>query len=525
MRNGMTDEHFGPRGRLWLAAIGLAAACALPRLAGAESARVASFAGQRVLEDPTDVFLFPGTLFLHTDRLVFDYRPRTAAPPDAAAYGASVDAGGGGLTFGTGRIVGVYANRGPLEHAPRRALSSRAASPADYQVYQGLVGEVLGAGTRFSDPPMLMADVLFGLPSGLGVRLSVANTVDDVITTPKAAPAEGEGEGPPAEGEGEGPPAEGEGEGEGAVPPEAGAAGDGPQENGTQYTAVELAAGWPQRIPGRAIDLGAALRFNQIKTVAANDILVESSGTPSLSAAGRMALSLTPRYELAVIGTAQIRNYDLDLPKAKGSVEAGLISLLVGVGPRMVLSDTVTLAATVVVGIDVDSVSAKSGDGAAVTERSERRIVLPGFDMALEAKLRDWLTLRTGLLSRYRLLKVETSREAETVEQAGSERDFRIAAGLGFAFSDFQLDVTLTSDLPFFASGDGAGGSLDRLLGGGTGLVSGLSLSYAWGGETSAEPVEVQPTYQPAAPGYEEQPLAPPPEPVPYDDRRQPYWR
>ncbi len=485
----------------WLAAAGLGTALYLPTLARAESARMESLGGHRLFEDPSDIFVFPGLLSAHADRLYFTYRPLAAN-------------GGGGMTFGRGRVVGLHANRGAVEHVPRTVVTASRVVPSDYEAFVETLasGGLGGLGVGLSPPPALMADVLFGLPSGLGFRLSVANSVDDTIETPNAATG--------GEGEGEGGPAEGEGEGEGEGPaPDVGGDGGGPSETGTQFTVVEVGAGWSQRLPHRSVDVGGALSFNQVKTVVANDIVLESTGTPSLSAAGRVALRMSPRYELGILAAADLRNWNFDLPKAKGSVERGLLSLVVGVGPRMALSEKVTLAATVVAGLVSDSGKVRIGEGKA-TEVSETRFVLPGFDLALEAQVKDWLWMRTGFYSRYRFGSSETIAPDLTTERSWTQQEFDFSAGLGVRFSGFELDGALT--VPFLTAGP------DFVSGASPGLFSTVTLAYRWGGDEEPVPAAApapeggDPAYVPETPPYEPAPAAPPP----YEEPpRRPYWR
>ena len=61
--------------RQWLAVIGLVFVLFLPVLSRGESPRVESLAGNRLFEDPSDVFIFPGTLSLNSDRAYIGFRP------------------------------------------------------------------------------------------------------------------------------------------------------------------------------------------------------------------------------------------------------------------------------------------------------------------------------------------------------------------------------------------------------------------------------------------------------------------
>ena len=456
----------------------LAALSAAPGVALAESARVASFAGHRAIEDPTDVFMFPGLLFAHADRLHVDFVPSAAE-------------GQAGVNFGSDPIVGVHVGRALLQHHPRSLVSPTARPLDDYDVYSAAIQ---GVGVAVPPRPGLMADLLFGLPTGLGARLTVANAIQDVITTPA----------PPA----------------GGAAPVADPSICGADETGTEFRTIELGAGWSQRTRERATDIGGALSLNTVKTVNRGCLAAEGAGTPSLSAAARVAFHLAERYDLVALAAMDVRDYDLEFSQLPGKTEASLMGVTVSLGPRMRLSDTVTGAASVVAGLGLGSGRDQRGEGAAATsaEASTTAYVLPGIDLSLEADWKEWLKARAGVLSRYRIVKVEAERaDRSKTEVVSTAAEHVAAAGVGIHWDEFEVDGAF--NVPFLTSGP------DFLGGQAPGVFAELSVSYRWGGAGAAGPSSDAPTYSPIAPpppAYVPSPAEPPP-PV-YDDPNDPYW-
>ena len=459
------------KNHIWLVAAVLIATMFLPRLVLGGTARHLSFAGHRMIEDPSDVFLFPGLLFAYTGRASLDFEP-------------SANDGQGGLIFGSEKIFGLHANRGLALHNTEGLLRYTLEPPTDYAIYADAPSAIDPA-PSFSAPPARMLDVLFGLPTGIGLRLSVANTIN---TEKKES-------------------------------------GDGVKEAGTQFTSLELGAGWSQRRPDRATDISLAVTLNQVKSVSSDLITLESASTPSIAMAGRMAFGMGPGLELGLLGNAHLRNYDVEFPQVEGggSAERSVFGIIVGVGPRVALTEAVTLAGTVVLGLAKDSSTTKIGDADAV-DASAQVLVLPGLDLSIEGWARDWLALRAGFFSRYLITSTESS--ANKLERSATSRQYEWSAGVGLKFDNFEVDGSFNA--PFVTDGP-------NVLGGkAPGMFAMVSAQYVFGGDAMTPEPSAElpprpsgpPLYPPGQPRYQPvQPPPPPPPPAPrYEQPSQPYY-
>ena len=459
--------------------------------AEAQSARVNAFAGHRLMEDPTDVFMFPGLLFENSDRLHIDFEPTAAS-------------GQGGLTFGESRILGVHVGRGMVRHHPRSIVAPGLVTLSDHDLFSSVFD---GQGIEVIPQPGMMLDVLFGLPTGLGFRLSVTNSIVDQISTTTPAPD----------------------------PPPNDVCGQ--NETGTEFRTIEVGAGWSQRTNDRSTDIGGAVSLHTVKRVTKGCLDAEAVGSPSVTAAARVAFRMSDRMELGVLGSLEIRDYSVEFSRKEGETEARLFSLTAGVGPRIKLSDKVTAVATAVVGMALDSGKVRQGKDAPNRETKVTRYILPGIDLALEAKWKDWLTARAGVLNRYTITAAETDTPAvgeggvatSTVGlQTGAEH--LAAAGVGIHWDGFAIDGSF--NVPFLTDGP------DFLGGRGQGVFGELSMTYAWGADekvyTPSTPEVAPPpaptrrrpeqTYSPSSPIPQAPPrYEPPPRPPSYEQPKDPY--
>jgi hypothetical protein len=117
-------------------------------------------------------------------------------------------------------------------------------------------------------------------------------------------------------------------------------------------------------------------------------------------------------------------------------------------------------ASTALINISRDPNTTESND-----QESGQLIMFPGFNMAMEYKLKEWLFFRSGVRSdlAFSFGTTKTSlRNDSVVKIATASRDelegFVWNTGLGFVFDRFTLNATLSNDLllkgPYFLSGD-----------------------------------------------------------------------
>ncbi len=425
-----------------LAAVIGIAALALPTPATAESARVLSFAGHRLMEDPTDVFMFPGLLFENSNRLHLDFEP-------------TAQSGQGGMTFGDARILGIHVGRGMVRHHPRTLVPAGSNIPSDFEEFAAVAS---GHGVEAIPQPGMMADVLFGLPSGIGFRLSVTNSIVDTIrtTTPPPDP----------------------------VPEDI----CGTNETGTEFRTIEAGGGWSQRTGNRKTDIGGAISLHTVKRVTQGCLDAEAVGSPSIAAAARVAFALDDRMELGVMGQLEMRDRSMEFSRLKAETEQSLVAITAGVGPRYKLSKDVTAVATAVIGMALGSPLPRPDAETPATDLTNTAYILPGIDMAIEAKWKDWLTARAGLLNRYTIVTSEQDNGTVKTESVNTGAEHFAAAGVGIHWGRFHIDGAF--NVPFLTSGP------DFLGGQGPGLFSEMSLSYDWGGPEET-PV-ITPTVDPS---------------------------
>ena len=471
--------------------------------AHAESARVLSFAGHRLMEDPTDVFMFPGLLFAHSNRLHVDFEP-------------NAQSGQGGLTFGDDRIIGVHVGRGMLRHHPRTLIPAGSVILSDFEEFADVLR---GHQVQELPAPGMVADVLFGLPTGLGFRLSIANSIVDTISTTTPPPD--------------------------PVPDDV----CGTNETGTEFRTLEAGAGWSQRTADRKTDIGGTISLHTVKRVTQGCLDAEAIGTPSVAAAARVAFRMDDRMELGVLGQVEMRDRSVEFSRLEVDTERSVMAVTAGVGPRYALSNDVKAVATAVIGMSLGSGKFRQDAETPATELSTTRYILPGIDLALEAKWKEWLTARAGVLNRYVITTAEQDNGTVKIESVTTSSEHLAAAGVGIHWGRFTLDgafnVPLLTSGPNFVGGQAPG------------LFSELSLGYSWGGaDDAALSPQPTPSYAPPAgaapypgadprrpgarpgdrpdrgyvpPSLPQQPTPryepPPPPPTPtYEDPNDPYW-
>jgi len=143
---------------------------------------------------------------------------------------------------------------------------------------------------------------------------------------------------------------------------------------------------------------------------------------------------------LADFNFASTSDTDLVAP-GDPAVTNQVFSLMAGFGPAYSTKDKklkVAFHAT------AGFVSNSSDPNTEVKEDGDSRalVVFPGFNVALEYAIRDWLYFRSGAISAFSLLSTSAER-GDARSQNGLSPLFGWNAGLGVALERFKLDATL----------------------------------------------------------------------------------
>lgn len=75
---------------------------------------------------------------------------------------------------------------------------------------------------------------------------------------------------------------------------------------------------------------------------------------------------------------------------------------------------------------------------------------MPRFVLGLESDIRDWLTFRTGCIKDTYSRKLVADDGTEEVTKKWDGTDFEWYLGLGFHVGDFDIDVVLDNEVPFY---------------------------------------------------------------------------
>ncbi len=247
-------------------------------------------------------------------------------------------------------------------------------------------------------------------------------------------------------------------------------------------TAIDLVVGFSLR--GAIyldLNLELALGFfgNTYETSESSEPNYEDTASlaPSFSLSGRSIVDLRESVKLGILGVIHVNSanvndeFGVSAGSATNPDETSYSSsnffLEAGAGPMYQLPDKTEIAAYATVGFGTSSYS---DEGRTFTTSG---LLLPGFKLAMEHWILEWLTFRTGLSSRYYF--AFQSREFESnadpnVSAASTFYEFLWSAGLGIAVGNFELNGTLQT--PFVTNGP-------ALLGGtGSGMWTLLNATY-----------------------------------------------
>lgn len=261
--------------------------------------------------------------------------------------------------------------------------------------------------------------------------------------------------------------------------------GGGDTQTSWNTTAVNFVAGYSLTGDFRLdinLEIGLGFYSNSFETAQADAPNYDDGGgvLPSLSLSGRSIIPLQDNISLGVVGVLHVNSATFDnefgqLPNTVQADSVGFSSnnffLEAGAGPVYELPDSTTVAAYGTVGFGVSGYEGQDGDESI----SSTGILLPGFKLALEHYLWEWLAFRTGLGSRFYFnsqnYNYTGDLESNPNQELGSTYyEYYWSTGVGVKLGNFELNGTLQT--PFVTSGP------DFVGGQGPGLFSLLNASY-----------------------------------------------
>ncbi len=426
--------------------------------------RKSSLAGNILIEDSDDVFFFPQTALKHRNLVNFDLAVSTGAqttPNDESGsinVGENTMRGSGLLLFGEeGFAFGISTHRqDTFGSAPQGFLGV-----GDLQLYNAtslgawgingpsnptpggivdpnMISQGAGAAGAAFLQPLQMADVIlaFGLgeQNSLGLRLSVgqANASGRLL-----------------------------------------GANDSDITNSWNTTAINLSAGFSHKSDIQfdlGLELGLAFFSNSFTTTAQTpDYNDSASLAPSLSLYGRTMIPLRDSVKLGALAIVHLNSSSMT---DETGVEPGTntdpldfsttsfnLFIETGAGPVYELPDSTVISAYATLGFGVSSFAFESDD----IDVSSTTLVLPGFRLALEHTIVEWLTFRSGLSSRYNFnFQTKNFDDIGTPNEqtSGSSYEFLWSAGVGLNFGNFTFDGTFQA--PFLTDGPSFLGGKDN---------------------------------------------------------------
>lgn len=246
-------------------------------------------------------------------------------------------------------------------------------------------------------------------------------------------------------------------------------------------TALDLVVGFSMRGDfdlDLNLELGLAF-FSDVYVTSENEPDYNDNGAlaPSFSLSGRSLIDLRESIKLGVLGVIHVNSASVsdEFGVSAGSAtnpestsfSSSNFFLEAGAGPVYDLPDSTQIGAYGTVGFGSTSYSDEA------RTFSTNALLLPGFKLAMEHWILDWLAFRSGLSSRYYF--TFQSREFESdanpnVSATSTFYEFLWSAGLGIAMGNFELNGTFQT--PFVTNGPAI------LSGTGPGLWALLNATY-----------------------------------------------
>lgn len=419
----------------------------------AHADRRSSLAGNLLITDQDDIYIYPQLALEYRNLVSFDYYPGATVlgldgrEEDAELQDGANSMGGAGLLlFGQENLAfGISTHREDQFGATPSAFLGggdvQLYGPGRLQAWGFLgfngpipggtvspsaMGDPSGSGAISVVEPLQFADVLFGFKLApqhtMGARLSIGQhgASAERVTT------------------------------------------DDTEKTSWNTTVINLVLGYSRRASfdlDLNLELGLAFFKNEFETTADVPNYSDSGSlAPSFSLSGRAMVPLEDKIKLGILGVLHVNSSSTD--NEHGAINpttpdtfdtsASNFFLEAGAGPVYELPDDTTIAAYGTIGFGRSSYNLNSGDEIYTTTS----LMLPGFKLAVEHWLTDWLSFRTGLATRYYF----TSQDREfddintpNVSTSAGYYEFMWSVGLGVRMGNFELNGTLTA--PFVTDG------------------------------------------------------------------------
>jgi hypothetical protein len=389
--------------------------------APARADRRTALAGSRLLEDADDIWVYPGLLLVHADRLAFD-------------FGMNDLQGAGMLLLGFEDWgIGAGVHRGDL----LRPGSYFAGPDGDLAGLNGFDGLWNGVGAPFTAPSAPVIADLVG-----AMRLEGSHLLGLRLT---------------------------------------GGAGGGVQEDPTGLVPGEVStsqgyfgftAGYSVRGPA-AVDVSAEFGFDTMDLSDTHEPPTQdfADGTAYLGGLNARAFfEVAERLDIGVLVDFGVADYVQNDKQLERTWKRRTFSGSLAAGPRVRLGENALIAAYLTIGLAgtlIKPLNVDAGD----EETRETSLTAPGMHLAGEFRVFEWLYFRAGMTGSY---VVRWRSDPDTGSQTDYPYDFGWHAGIGLEIGDFHFDGAFAGS--FLTSGP-------AFLGQPSPLYAIVSASYAWGAE------------------------------------------
>lgn len=374
--------------------------------------RRTSLMGNMLLSDRDDSFIYPQEMLKYNNSLSIDYGPATnqgnalliAGPNKRMAIGVALHRGDLMSPLGGASYTNGFAELGAIAD-----VGSLSAS---------LVGTSQRA-------PRTVADLMFAMKAGVG-RFGLRLGVTGALATRDPFTIDDDP--------------------------------DNDQSGGQGQFGLRLSAGYTVKKLGNfVIDFVTDTSEN----LSDDKATIRSEGM-LLHAGGRMFFARQKAFKIgALVDVSYMSGADTLLNEKEDPAQtfSGLSAML-GAGPVYQSENKkLKVAFHAVLGYRSSTTEVDKGYDDDLDEESSfttNSVIFPGFNVAMEYMLRDWLALRTGALSYYNFDgTVDQDDNLSTTH--GDQAAFGWNAGVGFIMENMRIDATFTNDFltagPYFLSG------------------------------------------------------------------------
>ncbi|MCC6865024.1 MAG: hypothetical protein IT280_02570 [Ignavibacteria bacterium] len=219
--------------------------------------------------------------------------------------------------------------------------------------------------------------------------------------------------------------------------------------NTNKSTSLGANVGFIYMVKKGWIEGSLMFRMNSFKNEASstgNSAVVENDGGMEFGAMFRAWLFPKKGSKVAIVPVLGFHTWSFN---PKGSFTTGgtttsvtgmkhsMMSINAGVGLNWPVMDDIQLAG----GITATYMTSKSDSGSVELKRTD--FIAPGFNMALETRIADWLTGRMGFNKSIDMMKSETNTSTFSLNQPNTAAS-TVSLGAGFHFGRFSIDATVS---------------------------------------------------------------------------------